>query len=131
MGLPEDMLSHSALVTSGGLKKEFSPREFALELRSHLNWKYSEFTGHSLNGEKIYGKFRMSRGTVCLDLPLLANWPMLEFWFDKRHYHFSVAASSKHIAREVAIRFHDPFSWDVKSELHWTAWHTYIFLSVS
>lgn len=61
MGLLEDMLSRSTLV-SVGRQQEFLPHEFAIALRRDLNARYRSFTqGHD--------KFRKEQGTVWLVLP--------------------------------------------------------------
>ena len=62
----QEMLSQSALVSAGPQQQEFVPRDFALNLRSDLNNWYASFVGGS---RPKYGKFRMNRGVVYLDLP--------------------------------------------------------------
>ena len=67
----EEMLSQSALVSSGRILGEFVPREFAIELRRELNNRYSDFVRCE---RPKYDKFRMDRGTVWLNLPWIDSW---------------------------------------------------------
>ena len=119
-----EMLSQSALVSSGRLLSEFAPREFALELRWELNNRYSDFVGGS---DPKYDKFRMSAGEVYLNLPDSVFW--LSIGKDDDMYYFEIRATEDIGVYKIGRLICESMGWEAGAERETDVVYAYRFFA--
>ena len=119
-----EMLSQSALVSSGRQLSEFAPREFALELRWELNNRYSDFVGGS--GPK-YDKFRMSAGEIYLSLPDSVFW--LRMGKDDDMYYFDIRATEDIGVHKIGTLICEGMGWEAGAERETDVMYAYRFFA--
>ena len=122
-----EMLSQSALVSSARLRRDFAPRDFAVELRRALNTRYSDFI---ISKKPKYDKFRMEQGVVYLYLPRSVNC-----WFqmgqDDEEYYFELRSEMPEHVYKIGGLLCERLCWEKGVSRSVRGHHTYSFFRQS
>ena len=122
------MLSQSALVSSARVLHEFSPRDFALDLRGELNGKYSTFVK---GARPKYDMFRMEQGTVYLNLPKSKDHG--GWWFlmgrDEDVYYFEIRSWTNGNVPVLGALICEELGWEPGVELDPDGYTVYRFFT--
>ena len=129
IGHLQEMLSLTSMVSAGHDIQEFVPREFALPLKQDLNTRYHSYV--AAKSKPYYGKFKMTMGTVYLDLPKskVGNWKLLCHRVDNS-YCFDIRSSEKENVGRLGTRLCEECKWGAGESYYNDNYYYYRFFKV-